>query len=320
MKKILYATTALIATTGMVAAEISIGGMARFGIGYIEDRGITPGYEDTIIISRFRLNIDAATETDAGVRFSARVRLQADEQSDGEAGALGTTGARFSVEHAGLRVDVGNVAGAIDNLPNFAGFEPGLESFFGQRSGKDYSDLAFSSNAAGANAIYVRYAFGDFAVAASHDQTDGIDDAGDFTGVDADRWDIHAAYTFGNITAGLAYGETDAGPLSVDVTVLTLAGEWGGFSGTLLVGDENMLDVAKAGTFYGLSGAFDLTSATTILASFGDGEGTNDAQAFGIGVRHDLGGGVSLRGGIGSEKEGDGASVTRADFGVNFSF
>lgn len=338
MKKILYASTALIATAGVAAADITFSGYGRFGIGYQEDRGLVPGQEDTVVISRFRMNIDGSAETDGGVRFSARVRLQADEiptnpgtvavgdtVTGGEAAAAGLNGARFSVEYGGLRVDVGNVAGAIDNLPNYFGSEPGLESFVGQYSGSDYDFLGYSSGGAGSNGVYARYAIGDFAVAASYDSADVITAvAGGVAtaAASADRWDIHAAYTFGNITAALAYGETNAAGAApnLDMTVLTLAGTWGALSASLVVGDENTGAVATSDTFYGLSGSYDVSSATTIVAAYGDGSGTGDTQQYGIGVVHDLGGGVSLRGGVGSSKVGAGASSVRADFGARFNF
>ena len=104
------------------------------------------------------------------------------------------------------------------------------------------------------------------------------------------------------------------------MTVLTLGGTWGAFTGTLMVGDETTGSVATGDTFYGVSGAYDVSSATTIGFSYGDGSGTGDRQQYGIGVNHDLGGGVSLRGGIGNAKVGSGASVTRADFGARFNF
>lgn len=317
MKKILFASTALVATAGVAAADVSFGGYGRFGIGYVEDRtdGVTSNTSDTVIVSRFRLNIDGSAETDAGVKFSARVRLQADEDADsGEANAAGLNGARFSVEYGGLRVDVGNVAGAIDNLPNYYGNEPGLENFVGQYSGVDYGFLGYSSGGAGSNGVYARYAVGDFAVAASFDQAPD--------GGDGDRFDIHAAYTFGNITAALAYGETDNGAAEDDdIVVLSLGGSWGAFSGTLLVGDETIGGkVAASDTFYGVSAAYDVSSATTLTFAYGDGSGDADTRNVGLGVIHDLGGGVSLRGGIGETKAGNADGQMRADFGAQFSF
>ncbi|MVO16430.1 porin [Parasedimentitalea huanghaiensis] len=335
MKKILFASTALIATAGMAAADINFSGYGRFGISYEENAG-TPGTatlngsSDTIIVHRFRMNIDGSAETDSGVRFSARVRLQADEQtsdtaptSRGEAGAAGLNGARFSVEYEGLRVDVGNVAGAIDNMPGYYGEEIGLEYFVGQYSAANYSFLGYSSGGAGSNGVYVRYAMGDFAVAASYDQASSASGTST-TALVGDRWDIHAAYTFGNITAALGYGETDT-TVKQDILVLTLGGSWGAFSGNLIVGDESVnaagvADATTSDTFYGISGTYDVSSATSIGFTYGDGSGTGDRQQYGIGVNHDLGGGVSLRGGIGNSKTGAGTSTTRADFGARFNF
>mgnify|MGYP000635347803 CR=1 FL=1 len=326
MKKILFASTALVATAGVAAADINFGGYGRFGVRYDENRGTvvagTNTVSDTVIVSRFRMNIDGDATTDGGVRFSARVRLQAgDARATGDQTAGFLNGARFSVEYEGLRVDVGNAAGAIDNLPNYYGNEPGLTNFVGQYAGANYGFQGYTSGGAGSNAVYARYAVGDFAVAASYDEASG----GTAVGTSGDRWDIHAAYTFGNITAALAYGETDT-TVSQDMTVLTLGGSWGAFSGTFFVGDETVntaagvFDASISDTFYGLSAAYDVSSATTITASYGDGSGTGDAQAYGLGVIHDLGGGVSLRGGVGSTKTGAGSSSTVADFGAQFSF
>ncbi|KAE9631046.1 porin [Parasedimentitalea maritima] len=326
MKKILFASTALIATAGMAAADINFSGYGRFGIGYLENRGAaatatTNGVSDTVIVSRFRVSIDGDATTDGGVRFSARVRIQADETAaNGNAGAAGLNAARFSVEYEGLRVDVGNVAGAIDNLPGYYGYETGLEGMQTQYSGADYGFTGYSSTGGTHNGVYARYAVGDFAVAASYDQATG----GSATATNGDRWDIHGAYTFGNITAALAYGETDT-TVSQDMTVFTLGGTWGAFGGTLFVGDETVnnaagaYDASVSDTFYGLSATYDISSATTIGFAYGDGSGTGDTQNYGIGVKHDLGGGVSLRGGVGNAKTA-GVSTTRADFGAQFNF
>ncbi|WP_171126361.1 MULTISPECIES: porin [unclassified Ruegeria] len=348
MKKVLFASTALIATASVAAADVRFSGYGRFGIGYQEDRtgsvanftttasgdivrgtgtnaNATVDTDNTILISRFRLNIDGVVETDGGVEFSARVRLQADENAgNGEANAAGLNGARFSVIYGGLRVDAGNVAGAFDNLANYYGNEPGLENFIGQYSGVNYSFLGYSSTGSGSNAVFFQYAVGDFAFGASYDQATvalgGVPE-------DADRWDISATYTFNNITAALAYGQTDAGSFGddPDLLVFTLGGEWGDFSGTLFVGDEsdtapNAAGEATDDTFYGLSAAYNVGSALTLTAAYGDGSADGDTRQYGIGAIYDLGGGASLRGGIGDTKVGSADSTIRADFGAQFNF
>lgn len=330
MKKVLFASTALIATASVAAAEIKFSGYGRFGIGYLEDRTATVGTgtgtaqvstDETVLISRFRLNIDGIAETDGGVRFEARVRLQADENASiGEANAAGLNGARFSIIYGGLRVDVGNVAGALDNLANYSGNEPGLESFIGQSSGVDYEYLGYSSTGAGSNAVFFQYAVGDFAFGASYDPrtdfTGGVADS-------ADRWDISFTYSFNNFTAAVAYGETSASGSAVEkqsLAVLTLGAEFGDFSGTIFVADDDVNDAAKNGTAYGLSAAYNVGAATTLTFAYGDGSADDDTQQYGIGAIYDLGGGASLRGGIGQTKVGSGDGKLRADFGAQFNF
>jgi outer membrane protein OmpU len=364
MKKVLFATTALVATAGVAAAEVNFSGYGRFGLGYQEDRtqtttvtgagadelvgtaddvraAATTESDDVILVSRFRLNIDAIAETDGGVRFEGRVRLQADDDGQGEAGQAQLSGARYSVIFGGLRVDAGNISGAFDNLANYYGYEVGLETFLGQYSGVNYSFASFSSTGAGVNGVFFQYAVGDFAFGASYDQaatvaipaaaagtgtgTGGVAPADPLvvpgTTTDADRWDISATYTFNNITAALAYGQTDGGSGSdPSLTVLTLGAEFGDFAGTLFVADDATEVDATDGTAYGLSMAYNLGAATTIQFVYGDGNADGDTRNVGIGAHYDLGGGVSLRGGLGQIKEGEADSFVRADFGAQFNF
>ncbi len=366
MKKVLFATTALVATASVAAAEVRFSGYGRFGIGYLEDRTGTVGNfntgvvrtntntntitttsgattttttitttttttanvltgaetDEVILVSRFRLNIDGVAETDGGVQFSARVRLQADENAgNGEQNSAGLNGARFSVIYEGLRVDAGNVSGAFDNLPNYYGNEPGLENFIGQYAGVDYSFTGYSSTGSGANAVFFQYAVGDFAFGASYDQrTFAVNGSKQ----DADRWDMSVQYSFDNITAALAYGQTSGlDGTSIEkssLTVFTLGGEWGDFSGTLFVADDDVQNDALNGTAYGLSAAYNIGAATTLTFAYGGGSADNDTESYGIGAIYDLGGGASLRGGIGQSKVGDGDGRLRADFGAQFNF
>ncbi|NOE20586.1 porin [Ruegeria atlantica] len=375
MKKVLFASTALIATAGVAAAEVNFSGYGRFGIGYQEDRtgtvtgSVSPAaaptvwttqnggtvtttnavtadvngvdVDDTILVSRFRLNIDGIVETDSGVRFEGRVRLQADENANGEAGEAGLNGARFSVIYGGLRVDAGNVAGSFDNLANYYGNEVGLELFAGQYSGVDYGFLAYDSTGSGSNGVFFQYSVGDFAFGASYDvgaTTVTVPAPGTPPGPVTvndgnDRWDISVAYTFNNVTAALAYGQTDSatGP-NPSLTVLTLGAEFGDFSGTLFVADDDNTGATRGtdfrpagaatdGTAWGLSAAYNLGAATTLLFTYGDGSADGDKQQIALGAIYDLGGGASLRGGIGRND----CSVCAndqivADFGAQFNF
>ena len=82
MKKVLFATTALVATASVAAAEVTFGGYGRFGIMYSEGVGAdgigdtSDDTDSTDVTSRFRLQIDATAEADNGMTFGARARIQ----------------------------------------------------------------------------------------------------------------------------------------------------------------------------------------------------------------------------------------------------
>ena len=82
MKKALIASTALVLTAGIAAADVTISGYGRTGVLYQEDgvRGAIDtdgddiadlGASDAIVQSRLRMNIDATTSTWCSARNSA---------------------------------------------------------------------------------------------------------------------------------------------------------------------------------------------------------------------------------------------------------
>ncbi|MDP5218262.1 porin [Ruegeria sp. 2205SS24-7] len=321
MKKILFATTALVATASVAAADVNFSGYGRFGIQYNSGADEADGEKETRLRSRFRFNIDANATTDGGVDFSARVRLQADDNADGTAGAASLSGARFTTQYEGLRVDVGNISGTVDNLPDFYGFEPGLTAFTGQTSGFNFDDDAFSSTGAGVNGVFAQYAIGDFAVSGSFSPEE--------TGA-GEQWGISGAYAGDTFAVAVTYSENDptGGPDAdqialgtTSVVALTASATFGAFSGTLLVGNEDAdNDNGAFDTFWGLSANYELGTATDIQFSYGDGAGDADTQAFALGFVQDLGGGVDLKGAVGTFKPGGESSETFADLGVQFNF
>ncbi|AXI40936.1 porin [Sulfitobacter sp. SK011] len=323
MKKVLFATTALVATAGVAAADVTFGGYGRFGLQHQEDRALRSGVatdEDTIIESRFRLNIDASTESDAGVTFGARVRLEINENGgSGAAGGGGVgggtfNGARFHAETGGFRLEVGNIAHALDNLANYYGYEPGLIGAVGQYANFSGPVTGYTSGGAGENGVSAIYSMGDFRAQLSYD---GDSDDAAALG-DSESTSVSVAYTFSGWTVALGYEESDDGegnPTSKnDGTVLTVGGSLGVADVALFIGDDKY-----EGTSYGISGRFDVGASTKILASVsggGDDVTTTKKSSYGIGFDHDLGGGVALRGMVGRNT----ADQTVADLGVIFNF
>src|SRR5690606_37860500 len=81
MKKALIASTALVLTAGVAAADVTISGYGRTGVIYYENNAAqdAAGLNESRVVSRLRMNIDASQSTDAGVDFGARFRLQWDQ-------------------------------------------------------------------------------------------------------------------------------------------------------------------------------------------------------------------------------------------------
>jgi outer membrane protein OmpU len=289
MKKILFATTALVATAGVAAADVTFGGYGRFGIVYND----TAGGDSTDVTSRFRLQIDATAESDAGGTFGARVRIQ---QTEGQTGP--TNGARFFARSGGFEVGVGNIFGAIEFMPGMYPIDLGLTGL-----GYDYTAYQFNADAyssgglgsSGSNGIEFLYSAGDFSAHVSASDT-------------SDRIAAHAAYTFSGWTFALGAQDSDnAGDTEFAASV---GGSFGPVDATLAYADNG-----TNGDVIVLTGRIDVGAATNIEMYVTDHELQPDT-GFGIDFNHDMGGGTSLRGGIAKRVNGD----TRADMGVRFNF
>jgi outer membrane protein OmpU len=318
MKKILFASTALVATAGMAAAELTWSGSGRLGVVYTEDAA-----NDTVLDHRFRLTVNGVTETDGGVKFEGRIRWQADDGADNQAGGTGGAGAAgFAVSTGGFRVDVGHVSDVFDSgdVINWGGYGVGYTGFFDQAnnfSGFRKSGFGNTSRdnatASDGQTIKALYSVSDFTVVASYQLND--------TGVvgSDESWQIGAGYSFGAHRIGAMYG--DSADAAVNDKGSSLAGkQWaigadgsfGDFSYAVLVGDNDATD----DTMYGLSGAYAVSAAGSISAFVSGGGGAGVDTSYGIGYSHSLGGGVSLAAGVGSGTDGK----TKADAGVTFSF
>ncbi|CUH51059.1 porin [Shimia marina] len=302
MKKILIATTALAATASMAAAEVNFGGYARFGLLYNEGAA-----EETRIEQRFRLNISASTETDGGVEFGGRIRIETEDNADGTARGEGPGSAEFNVSTGGFRLDVGNTSDALDSgdVVDFYGYGLGLTAFLEHDASFDSGFTADGFGAHDGNAqqrVKARYNIENFTVNASYaPEVDG--------GAD-EVAQIGLGYAIGDHNVGVVYGDNQT--TENDFWVVGVNGSFADFSYSVIVGEG---EDDSADTSWGLSGAYAVSAATEIRALV-TGGGLADNEAYGIGFRHSLGGGVSLRGGVGQ----DTAEDTVGDLGVIFSF
>lgn len=327
MKKVLFASTALVAgafaapqfasaqSVSAGNADITLGGYARWGLGYNEDRD-----QESILISRFRLDINAAVETDTGLRFAATVRGQSDENSDGTAAPLTFGGARFDVSTSGLEVRFGNISGVFDDGTTIRPFrDNGLEGQIGMATTFGFPGPAFG-NGSDNNGILARYEVGDFTVAASY-----VDESQNVDGIEDTQ--IGFGYAFNGYNIGFVYGTQDNGIGSDDdYYAISFDGSIGDFGFGVIIGENELNDVLEADgdidggdLAYGFGVDYDISAATNVSFIYSGG-GTADIDgnddAYSIGFLHDLGSGATLRGFVGQNVSG----ATVADFGVRFNF
>lgn len=322
MKKILLSTALVVATAGVAAAEVTMNGSGRFGLVY-NDAITGAGTSKTAISYRLRINIDASVETESGVTFGGRVRLQ-NTESSGYAG--NGNGARLSpaqvfAKYNGMTLQVGNVDTAYDSVALMYDSEIGYIGTSQGNPGGDYFSFSSGPYALNRVGIFFSYAIDSFNVrvsAVDPDQTSSLAATGET------EYGISADYTTGQFTVSAAANQNGAGINNNDQFFLGAAYKFSdvGTVGLNFVdnGDQNGAGAGDDGQTVVLYGNYTF-GATTVRAyvSTNDGNlgGVNNASdtGYGIGADYDLGG-ATLAGGIQRTYSED----TVADLGVKFSF
>ena len=328
MKKVLFATTALVATAGVAAADVTFGGYGRFGIIYSSAAGPDgiastfgddgTGDSSVDVTSRFRLQIDATPESDGGIVFGARVRIEQDNDeifaapgagpinpADGSYNSTGINAPRFFVRSGGLEVGVGNIFGALEFMPGMYPVDMGLTGLQYEYTPYQFKGDFYDSDGAGAaatnNAVEVLYSTGDLSLHVS--ASDGA----------RERLAANIAYTWNGWTFALG-GQDSNSPTDTELAA-SVGGSFGPVDVSLAWADNGV-----DGDQITLAGRVDVGAATNVEFYVSDadtifGTPTNN-NSYGVDFNHDLGGGTSIRGGVAKLFAGH----TVADLGVRFNF
>jgi outer membrane protein OmpU len=306
MKKVLFATTALIATASVAAADVRISGYGRFGLDYNKNNENVVGVSKTNITSRLRLQFDMSAETDGGVGFDARVRMQSENRDGNPArsaapagtGDNGFNGARFGVTYNGLRVNVGNIIGAVENAPGL--YTTGTRSAGTGIDGMGYHSLAikgaawdaYTSDGQGSNGIEALYSVGGFTGHVSYTQRNGGTVPGSAGG--EDRTGLMLTYSFGDYYVTGAY-QSSSRAVNDGIGFFAVGGDFGAFGARFAYGDTER---AKG---YTLEGSMDIGAASNLLlwvnktdTKDGYTDLSDDGTNFGINYQYDLGGGTTF--------------------------
>jgi len=294
MKKVLFATTALIATAGMATAGIDLSGSARFGVVYME--GAAP--DEVMLHNRFTLNIDGSTETDDGLNFFARVRVRGGNTGSTGLAASGVSAPRVGVSTGGFTFAAGNIVGAVEAMPGLYDGAIGLTGLgwgnvAANTSASAFAWDSFSSAGAGSNGVELIYASGAFSGHLSRSESSDLTAA-------------HIAYSFGDWTVAL--GGQEAPATGTDIVVATVSGSFGNIGVGASIGEVG------SNQNWRLNASVEVGAGTTIAAYVADDELATDVR-YGLGFTHSLGG-ATLAGGV----VGTATGTTRADLGVRFNF
>ena len=311
MKKFLLTSTLLVASAGMAAADVKVSGYGRFGLDYYS--GVGAGFRKSIINARLRMNIDGSVETDSGVKFGGRFRLQWDEGS----ATGGVNAGMMYASYEGMRLEVGNANTAYDSAALMYNSEIGyLDRGAGDPSG---SFFAYSSGAlatADYMGIFFSYSVGDLNARVSYATPDQY--VSSLPVGTAEEYGLSMDYKFGAITVSAAAAWNGAGIDGNDLWFL--GAEYAinpNANAGLLYFDNGDGGVPGAGnrtiTLYGNYTMGAITYKGYIANN--DAAGNLSDTAFGLGIDYDLGG-ARLAGDI----HRDYAEETVAGVGVRFDF
>lgn len=350
MKKALLATTAVMLSAGVAAADVTISGYGRTGVIYYEDGIQTVGNNDSQVISRLRMNLDATTETDGGIEFGGRLRLQWDQGNSARGENASTNAGKLWVTTQGLTVEIGNVDTAMDSVGLVYASELGytdrsvggnpLGSFFAYES-SPYADddrlgigLRYSFDALTVRASYV-----DPSQSGALEATDGIDPE---TGLPVElnqkeEFSIGADYKWNDrLELSAAASMNAAGWDDHDVffvgaryAVMENAriglnfydnGDVGSIVGTDSSNADFVNVIDDLGNTVTLYGDYTLADGLTNIEAYvanndGDWSQKETDIALGIGVNYDLGGAR-----LGASLQRDYQERVSADMGVRFNF
>lgn len=303
MKKILLATTALVATAGFAAAEVKISGAAEMGI-VDGDHLATAGFHTDVGVT-FTLS----GEADNGLTFGSAIALEDGGSANGSPSISTTDGSddyTVWIAYGGAKLSMGDTDGAFDWAMKEVGiggsiaddhtthagfnFNSGLDGTFdGQIARFDYSFDAFS-----------------FAISAE------IDDSGTFDPV----WGIGFKYSGElaglDLGVGLGYQSVDLGA-GFDVEVVGISVDTTFDNGLQAIVNYSETDVGGTTVDHWGLGVGYTMNALTLSANFGEYSGPGFTNSgFGLAANYDLGGGLEVQFGYGSSD----ADIPLAVFGL----
>lgn len=344
MKKILLATTALVAFGGTAYAQDAAKGITLSGYAEIGVDGGNKGY-NTQFHNDWQVNFNFASETDGGLSFGGKVQIEEINGAGAINGGLKIDDEAFWVSGDFGKVTLGETAGALDwAVPDvFSGTS--ISDDHSTHAGAYWNtglDVTFSTSVNGTTydnqIMRYEYSFGSVAVAGSVMMDDKSTVAGGHTHADpvlgiGAKWSGAMAGT--DVTAGIGYqGNGDSSTWSVGATAKMA----NGFSASLGYADFSS-DAAKGQVFstslyvangvpvksWVGAGVAYTTGALTVGANYGmysvdnslvtAGDSYDDPKGWGLVANYDLGGGAVAMFGYGSSSGSKTVGAVTTEYG-----
>lgn len=293
----LIATTALVATAGVAAADVKLSGNARFGAIYSD------ATEEVTSSSRFRLQVDVSTETDGGLTLGARQRFQVGQNTGGATG----NGVRFFGSAGGLTIAMGNIIGVVEAAPNL--YLPTKSAGVGL-AGNGFSSLAANTESNGGVFGWTAYNSGGAGAQEGVEVIYSMNGIGLHAHSTEDSYGLGANYKFGDYTVAVAYEEFDN-----DDTILFLSagGKFGAFDAAIAYAETEFGGVSADKV--SLKGGYNVNDGLYVYG-FVANESNGVDESFGLGASYALGGGASVE--AGWTQNAAGTNLVSA--GIFFSF
>lgn len=351
MKKVLLATTMLVAGASVAAADVTLSGDARMGL-HNKFQFDNAQDDPTFFTSRARVMFTMSGESDSGLSFGASFRAH-----DAVGASNGTKGSVF-IQGAFGKLSMGDVDGAanaavghIDGV-GLTGLDDTNEFIY---IANGAADLPFGNEFANVNvtgdpSVLYEYTFGSFSLYASATQPAfsvnpagaGIFIPGTYEG---DAYALGASYTIDNYKVSLGFERLDLNRVipatprdTIKIDHLVLGGDatFGDFTVKARYGEgdvefNGIPDTEVKQTGLSATYTMDAISVTafyskkefSLVPAFGGGN-LLETESVGLGASYDLGGGAKVVGGVVRASGREGAepkvSDTAFDLGVALTF
>ena len=304
MKKVLFATTALIATAGVASADVTLTGSAQIGLAYQE--GTATSTNNTTVVQReVGLGVSMSGSTDA-LDFGASFAIDGDAGSNADA-LVYISGEFGKIAVGAEAADTNEVIGIADLGFDGTALDDVVEDIQ-ELNGTFASDVAWT------------YAANGLTIGVSAEMG-GTSTNATTTTASTTPYGVGITYTTGAITVG--YGFTDAdNTAGDDASAFALTYKAGDLTLNAGVATMTVSNVDTQAT--GLSVAYAMDADTTITAIYADRDTAGWKGSYGLNIGYNLGGGATLQAGVASVDDGMYSgytgNVSSAQVGLKLAF